>query len=235
MQIIKCADYNEVSDYIAKEFANQIKEKKDSVLGLATGSTPVGAYERLCAMHKNEGLDFSSVKCFNLDEYYPLSKEDKNSYYYFMQENLFSKVNVKAENLNIPSGEAKDPEAECRAYEEKIAKAGGIDLQLLGIGSNGHIGFNEPGDELFSETHLTPLTDETIEANARFFNSKEEVPTKALTMGIGSIMKAKRIIIAANGASKKNAVEMLMKGMITTSCPATILLAHPNVTLVWCD
>lgn len=233
MKVVKVNSYEEMSLYIAERIANLVNEKPCSILGLATGSTPVGAYEKLCEMYKNGKVDFSGVTTFNLDEYYPISPDDKNSYRYFMEENLFSKVNIKKENINIPKGDAADALCECKAYDEKLERSGGIDLQILGIGVNGHIGFNEPAEFLYSGTHLTELAKETISSNARFFESLAQVPTQALTMGIGSIMKAKSIIIAANIKDKKEAVEKVLGGNITTSCPATLLCAHRDVTLVY--
>lgn len=233
MKVVKVNSYEEMSAYIAERIACQIKEKPQSVLGLATGSTPVGAYEKLCEMYKENKVDFSCVTTFNLDEYYPINPDDKNSYRYFMEEKLFSKVNIKKENINIPSGNAPDAALECKLYDEKLEKSGGVDLQILGIGVNGHIGFNEPADTLCSGTHLTELAKETIASNSRFFKNELEVPTHAITMGIGSIMKAKSIIIAANIKDKKEAVEKVLGGNITTSCPATLLCAHRDVTLVY--
>jgi len=235
MKIIKVENYLEMSAYIADRFIEQINEKKNSVLGLATGSTPEGAYKILCDKFQNGEIDFSLVTTFNLDEYYPINPADKNSYRYFMEEKLFSKVNIKRENINIPLGNAVDAAKECELYEKKIQKAGGIDLQLLGIGVNGHIGFNEPAESLDGTTHMTQLTQQTIKSNARFFENEQDVPKYALTMGIGSIMKARSIIIAAGGNEKKKAISMLCDGKINTMCPATILCAHPDVTLVYYD
>jgi len=234
MRIILCENYDEMSVKAAKIVASQLILKPDSTLGLATGSTPVGMYNELAKMNKAGEIDFSLVTSFNLDEYYPIKKTNDQSYDYFMKENLFSKVNIDLNNTNIPNGEAEDPDAECKAYDEKIKKNGGIDLQVLGIGQNGHIGFNEPDDCLIEGTHLTGLTDNTIEANSRFFASKEDVPTKALTMGIGTIMQAKTIIILASGKSKADIVAKLIKGDITTSNPASMLKVHQNVILL-CD
>lgn len=234
MKIIQCSDYNELSLYVAQQFAQTIKSKPDCVLGFATGSTPIGAYKKLREMYDKGEIDFSKVTSFNLDEYYPIPPTDKNSYHYFMKENLFSHINLPEANINIPDGITTNPDDECKKYDERIERAGGIDLQLLGIGVNGHIGFNEPSASLESMTHKTSLTEQTVKSNARFFNSPEEVPRFALTMGIGSIMKAKRIILAASGENKMKAVEMLESGKINTMWPATVLNAHPNVTLVWC-
>lgn len=234
MRVIVCENYDEMSVKAAKIVASQLILKPDCTLGLATGSTPVGMYNELAKMNKAGEIDFSLVTSFNLDEYYPIKKSNDQSYDYFMKENLFSKVNIDLNNTNIPNGETEDPDAECKAYDEKIKKNGGIDLQVLGIGQNGHIGFNEPDDCLIAGTHLTGLTDNTIEANSRFFASKEDVPTKALTMGIGTIMQAKTIIILASGKSKADIVAKLIKGDITTSNPASMLKVHQNVILL-CD
>ncbi|NCU32813.1 MAG: glucosamine-6-phosphate deaminase [Candidatus Moranbacteria bacterium] len=232
MQIIKCRDYDEVSFAAAKIVAHQIAENPKSVLGLPTGSTPLGMYRQLIKMYENKELDFSEVTTFNLDEYYPMKKDNDQSYYNFMHKNFFDSINIKAQNIYILNGEATDSSAECKSYEQKLQKAGGVDLQVLGIGQNGHIGFNEPDGALNSETHLTELTQNTIEANSRFFEKSEDVPTKSLTMGIGTILKAKRIIILAIGKEKAQATLELLSGKITTSNPATMLSVHSDVTLI---
>lgn len=228
MKIIECTDYNEMSKVAAGFIAAQVTLKPNCVLGLATGSTPIGMYEAVAEM----GLDFSKVTTFNLDEYYPIEQKNSQSYHYFMTENFYSKVNLKKENIFIPCGEAKDADAECKAYEEKIEAHGGIDLQVLGIGQNGHIGFNEPDSTLFAYTHVTGLTQNTIEANSRFFDSIDEVPTKALTMGVATILKSKRIILLASGANKADAVRALTSGIIDPMCPASLLAAHNDVTII---
>lgn len=234
MRVILCNDYEEMSATGAKLIADQVKSNPKSILGLATGSTPVGVYKKLVEMFENGEIDFKDVKTFNLDEYYPIAQNDPQSYYYFMQDNLFGKINVSAENINIPNGEASDPVEECKQYDEKLAASGGVDLQLLGIGINGHIGFNEPEENLHASTHCTDLTESTIQANSRFFESAELVPTKALTMGIGSILSAKKILIMANGKNKHEAVSALLDDKITTSVPATMLKVHKDVVLI-CD
>jgi len=234
MKVIVCDNYEEISKKAAKIFAAQIKVKPDSVLGLATGSTPVGMYNELAEMYRKGEIDFSEIRTFNLDEYYPIKRSNEQSYYYFMNENLFSKVNIDLKNTHIPNGEANNPEEECEVYEEELERSGGVDLQVLGIGQNGHIGFNEPGTKLNTKTHLTALTDNTIEANSRFFDSKDEVPTAALTMGIATILKSRKIVLLASGASKHKAVSALLNNDINTEVPATMLKLHPDVTLI-CD
>lgn len=230
MQVILCKNYDEISKKAAEIVAEQIEKKPNSVLGLATGSSPVGMYRELAAMN----LDFSKVTVFNLDEYYPISKDNAQSYHYFMNRHLYSKVNLKAENIHIPSGEAKDAEKECQRYDDMIAQSGGIDLQILGIGKNGHIGFNEPSESLDCKTHLTSLTQSTIEANSRFFASEADVPKKAITMGVGAILKAKKIVLIASGADKAHAVGELLKNEVSTSVPASVLNVHRDAVLL-CD
>ena len=234
MKVIVCDNYEKMSYEAARIFAAQLIIKPKSVLGLATGSTPIGLYDCLAKMYKDGEIDFSQVTTFNLDEYYPISHDNDQSYHYFMNENLFSKVNVPADKIHIPDGSTDDPEKECKSYEEKIDAHNGIDIQILGIGQNGHIGFNEPAPVLNPETHVTDLTQNTIEANSRFFDSIDLVPTKALTMGIGSIMKAKKILLLASGSGKKEIVKKLLSGGIETNIPASMLKAHPDVTLI-CD
>lgn len=234
MKIILCENYDEMSAKAAEIFAEQIKSKPDSILGLATGSTPIGMYNILAEMNQKGDLDFSSIKSFNLDEYYKIAPEDDQSYHYFMNENLFSKINIKPENINILDGLTDNPVEECANYDKRIKESGGIDLQILGIGQNGHIAFNEPDESLHVGTHLTDLTESTINANSRFFESIEDVPTQALTMGIGSILSAKKIVILANGESKRDAVSELFNDEIKTSNPASLLKLHPDVVLI-CD
>ena len=234
MRVILCDNYEEVSKAATKLVESQINLKPDCVLGLATGSTPVGMYKMLIEKCKDGELDFSKVATFNLDEYYPISRDNNQSYYYFMNENLFNEINIKKENIHIPNGEAKDVEAECEEYEKMIEEAGGIDLQILGIGQNGHIGFNEPDENLNSKTHVTGLTESTIKANSRFFDSIEDVPTKALTMGIATILKSRKIILMACGVEKSDAVAELLTDDIKTDNPATMLKVHPDVVLI-CD
>lgn len=234
MRIIVCKDYEKMSDEAAKIVAAQLTLKPDSILGLATGTTPIGMYKRLIDMNKAGEIDFSNVKSFNLDEYYPIKADNNQSYRYFMNENLFNHVNIDMKNTRVPNGEAADPVEEGKNYDEAIDAAGGIDLQILGIGRNGHIGFNEPDENLITGTHRTMLTQDTIEANSRLFNSIDEVPTQAITMGMVSILKSKMIVLLANGKNKHEAVKKLLDDTITTSNPATFLKTHPNVVII-CD
>ncbi len=234
MRIILCENYEEMSAKAANIFAAQLTLKPDSVLGLATGSTPVGMYKKLIEKNKAGEIDFSNVRTFNLDEYYPIKRDNSQSYFTFMNENLFSHINIDIKNTHVPNGETDNPEEECKNYEKMLNEVGGVDLQVLGIGQNGHIAFNEPDDALFSYTHITDLTKNTIEANSRFFESEKDVPTQAITMGMASIMSAKKIILLANGANKKDAVKELLNDKITTSVPATLLKLHPDVVLI-CD
>ena len=234
MRLIICENYDEISLRAAALVAERINTKPDCVLGLATGSTPEGMYKILIDMYKNGEVDFSSVKTFNLDEYYPIEKSNSQSYDYFMRAKLFSHINIDEKNTNIPDGQADDADKECDSYEEKIASSGGIDLQILGIGQNGHIGFNEPGEYLHSKTHVTGLTESTISANSRFFDSADEVPKNALTMGIATILSAKKIILLASGKSKHDAISKLLSGKITTDCPASMLNIHNDLVII-CD
>lgn len=234
MKRIVCNSYEEMSARAAELVADVMKHKADCVLGLATGSTPVGMYQQLIEKNHAGEIDFSRVTTVNLDEYYPISPDHDQSYRYFMNANLFDHVNIDKANTYVPDGTATHPEAACIAYEETIARVGVPDIQVLGIGQNGHIGFNEPAEALEVDTHVTDLTQSTITANARFFASVEDVPTRALTMGIGTILRAKKIIILANGASKRAAVTKMLEGKLDTSCPASMLNLHPDVTLI-CD
>ncbi len=231
MKIVIVKDYSEMSIKGAELIAETVKNKPNAVLGLATGSTPEGLYNELIRMNKEEGLDFSKITTVNLDEYYGLSGDHPQSYRYFMNDKLFNHINIDKNNTYVPNGSAEDIQAECKNYDENIQNLGGIDLQLLGIGGNGHIAFNEPEEELNFGTHLTDLTSSTIEANSRFFDSIDEVPKKAVTMGIGSIMKAKKIVLLASGKGKAEAIKELISGKITTDSPATILQVHHDVTL----
>lgn len=210
----------------------QVLQKPDSVLGLATGSTPLKPYGQMIDLYKKGVVDFSKVTTFNLDEYVNLDVKDKNSYHTFMHENLFDHINIPEESINFLNGNAQDLEKECEDYELKIKKAGGIDIQLLGIGSNGHIAFNEPSDCFQRWSHVVKLKESTVSDNSRFFKSIEEVPTQAVTMGIGSIMQAKKILIIAIGKNKAKAIKQLIGGNVTPQCPASVLQFHTDVTLM---
>ncbi len=232
MQIYIEENYEKMSKQAAYLLASQIRLKSQSVIGLATGGTPVGMYKELVRMHKEEGLDFSQITSFNLDEYCPISRDNPQSYYYYMMDNLFNHVNIKPDKINIPNGNAEDIEAECKSYEKKIMDAGGIDFQVLGIGNNGHIGFNEPDDKFEAFTHLVHLDEGTIQANSRFFNSIDEVPRRAISMGIKTIMLAKKIMLLANGKNKAPIIKETIFGEITPKVPASVLQLHPDVTFI---
>ena len=232
MRIIRTKDYDDMSRKAANIIASQIVLKPDCVLGLATGSTPIGTYKNLVAAYENGDLDFSLVKTANLDEYRGLEKTNDQSYDYFMKDNLFNHININFDNLNIPNGEKPDAEEECKRYEAVVKALGGQDLQLLGMGHNGHIGFNEPADEFPKETHCVDLQESTIQANKRFFEKVEDVPTQAYTMGIGTIMQAKKILVIASGVDKAEIVKKAFFGPITPQVPASILQLHPDVTVV---
>lgn len=232
MNIVVVKNYNEMSCQAAQLIADQIISKKNSALGLATGSTPIGMYKELIRKFQKGGLDFSQVVTFNLDEYYGLSFEHPQSYGFFMWNILFRHINIKKENVHLLNGVTENIDKECKQYEDLIKKSGGIDLQILGIGDNGHIGFNEPDISLNTRTHLVNLTAKTIRANSRFFNNAQEVPKQAITMGIGTIMRAKKIILLANGKRKAKAIERTINGPITTKVPATVLQLHNEVTII---
>lgn len=232
MEVIIAGNYEEMSKKAALLIAGQVMGRPDSVLGFATGSTPVGTYRQLVAFFDEGLLDFRRVRSFNLDEYYGIAGDNPCSYRRFMQENLFDTINIPLENTQVPDGIAPDIGAECRQYEEKIRRAGGIDLQLLGIGSNGHIGFNEPGDCFSARTGLVDLDPSTIRANARFFTNEDQVPRQAISMGIGSIMAARSILMLANGTAKAQAVQGMVEGPITPALPASALQLHPRVTVI---
>ena len=232
MRIIKAKDYADMSRKAANIIAAQVILKPDCVLGLATGSTPIGTYKELIKGYENGDLDFSLVKTANLDEYRGLEKSNDQSYDYFMKANLFNHININFDNLNIPNGENPDADAECKRYEEVVKALGGQDLQLLGMGHNGHIGFNEPADEFVKETHCVDLQESTIQANKRFFEKVEDVPTQAYTMGINTIMQAKMILVIVSGADKAEIVKKAFFGPVTPQVPASILQMHPNVIVV---
>ena len=232
MRIYKGKDYADMSRKAANIISAQVIMKPDCVLGLATGSTPIGLYQQLVAWYEKGDLDFSEVRTVNLDEYKGLSRENDQSYYYFMHHNLFDHVNLPDENSHLPNGMEPDSDKECRRYSELIRSMGGVDLQLLGIGHNGHIGFNEPGDAFDNDVHCVDLTQSTIEANKRFFASADDVPKQAYTMGIKTIMQAKKILIVASGEDKADIVRDAFFGPITPKVPASVLQLHNDVTLV---
>lgn len=234
MKIKVFENYEKMSEEAAKIVASQVILKPDSVIGLATGSTPLGMYGRLAQLCESGYVDFSEAKTFNLDEYYPIDPKNDQSYRYFMNKNLFDKINIKKENTHVPDGQTDDPAAFGKEYDKAICLAGGVDLQVLGIGRNGHIGFNEPGDVLYAGTHMTDLTADTIDANSRFFESADLVPKKAITMGMGTILKAKMILMLISGKNKHSALSQLLDDSIVTSNPATLIKTHENV-VVLCD
>jgi len=232
MQIYVKDDYEAISKKAAQIIAAQMILKDRSVLGLATGSTPEGMYGELVKIYKEGEIDFSEITCFNLDEYYQLEPDNDQSYAYYMNKNLFSKVNINMENVHIPNGMAEDLEKACQRYDDQIVAAGNIDIQLLGIGNNGHIGFNEPDIRFEAGTHLVKLDEDTIEANARFFNSTEDVPKEAISMGIRNIMHAKKILLIANGEKKAKILAEMLFGDVTPNLPASILQLHNDVTII---
>ena len=232
MEIIITPDYEQMSKISAQIIAREIKRKHDLVLGLATGDTPVGTYKELARMHKEEGLDFSKVTTFNLDEYVGLAPLHKNSYNFFMWENLFRDININSENVYVPQGNTDDPEQFSQWYEEQIKKVGGIDLQVLGIGRDGHIGFNEPGSTFASRTRVKALYKQTIEDNARFFEKLEDVPRFAITMGTGTILDAKKILLIANGQEKADVCAQFIEGPVSSQITASALQLHSYVTVV---
>ena len=224
-------DYAGMSQKAAEIFAAAVNANPKGAFGFATGATPVGMYSALIEMQKNGLVDLSKLTAFNLDEYYPIKPEDPQSYRYYMRQNLFDAVGLPASQAHMPNGEAPDPLAECAAYEEKLAAAE-IDMQILGIGTNGHIGFNEPADGLIATTSYVPLAEETIQINARFFDSPDDVPRHALTMGMHSIMMSWRILLLASGEGKAEILRDALYGPITTKCPASLLQLHRDVTVI---
>ena len=227
---IVCDTYDELCLTAADVFTEQLKKKPDSVLGLATGETALGLYDELISRYNAGKVDFSKAQSFNLDEYYPIDPEHRQSYVYYMKENFFDKVNLA--KYQLPDGMATDPDAEGIRFDEEIDKAGGIDLIVLGIGHNGHIGFNEPAPSYYFGTHLEDLAESSITANSRFFEADEVQPTKALTMGMGTIFKAKKIIQLVSGAGKAEIVKRVSDGMIHTDIPTSLLHLHPDMTMI---
>lgn len=231
MKLITTSNYEELSQKAAEEIISRIKGNPTLNLGLATGSTPTGLYQELIRDHKQNQTTYKEINTFNLDEYIGIPKKDRNSYHYFMCEHLFEHIDIPLEQTHIPDGTAKDLDEECRRYEQFIAEHGGIDLQILGIGQNGHIGFNEPGTPFDSRTHIIDLAESTRKANSRFFESLEDVPKQAITMGIASIMESKEVFLLVSSASKAKALARLINGDVSEQFPASVLQNHPNVTI----
>lgn len=232
MKIIKATDYQQMSRMAANLISAQVIMKPNCVLGLATGSTPIGTYEQLIRWYEKGDLDFSEVTSINLDEYKGLSPKNDQSYRYFMNEHLFNHINIRPWYTYVPNGLEEDSQKACEDYNQIIAQSGGIDLQLLGLGHNGHIGFNEPGTSFEKETHCVDLTESTIEANKRFFASMDDVPKQAYTMGIKTIMQAKKVVVVVSGADKAEIVKKAFFGPVTPQCPASVLQLHNDVVLV---
>jgi glucosamine-6-phosphate deaminase len=231
MEVIVSKTYEAMCKEAAEVVATLLNRKPDAVLGLATGSTPLGLYKELARMHKEQGLDFSQVTTFNLDEYVGLQATHDQSYHYFMNENFFKNVNIPARNIHIPSGTTNNYESFCAWYEQRINDCGGIDVQILGIGSDGHIAFNEPGSSLGSRTRIKTLAKQTIEDNARFFARVDDVPIYAITMGVGTILEARKLLLLANGAKKAEAVRDAVEGSVSSMCTASALQLHPDATV----
>lgn len=233
MKLFVEKNYDDLSQRASKILIEEIEKNKDIVLGLATGSTPIGTYKKLIKAHIENGLDFSNAKSFNLDEYIGLKGNHPSSYRYFMDNEFFNHINIAKSNTYVPDGTAENLDVYCKEYDRLIEENGGIDIQILGIGSNGHIAFNEPAEELSIGTSIVRLNESTINDNSRFFDSIEEVPTTAISMGIGSILKAKRIILLASGKNKANIISKLLNNVtITTQIPASLLKLHPDVTII---
>lgn len=234
MRTIICENYDQMSKTAADLIRGTIQRKPDCVLGLATGSTPVGMYRELVRMHREEGLSFARVTTYNLDEYYPIRKDNDQSYDYFMHQNLWDHVDLAPDAVHVPNGETDDPAGEGKRYDRMLQDIGGVDIQVLGIGENGHIGFNEPDDALIAGTHMTALTESTIHANARFFASEKEVPTHAITMGMASILSARTILLLISGEKKRDAYRAMTDDLVTPHIPATFLKLHRDV-IILCD
>ncbi|OIJ22391.1 glucosamine-6-phosphate deaminase [Anaerobacillus alkalidiazotrophicus] len=232
MKLIKVKNYEDMSEKVAEMIIEKIRKTSKLNLGLATGGTPKGTYKKLVEAYEKKMISFQQVTTFNLDEYVGLAPNDPNSYHYYMNKSLFDHVDIQPSNTNIPNGVARDLMEECVQYDYLIKKSGGIDLQILGIGQNGHIGFNEPGTSFDSGTHIVKLDDSTINANARYFNRLQDVPTHAITMGIQSILQSKEIILMVSGEEKSNALQRLLNGEVTEEFPASALKNHPNVYII---
>ena len=231
MEVVVCKSYEELSRRAALAVADVLNTKPNAVLGMATGSSPLGLYQELVRMHKKESLDFSQVTTFNLDEYVGLPVTHDQSFHYFMHENFFKKVNIPKSNIHIPSGTTSNYRAFCQWYEERINECGGIDVQILGIGSDGHIAFNEPTSSLASRTRLKTLAQQTIDDNARFFDKAEDVPIYAITMGVGTILEARKLVLVANGENKADAVAKAVEGPVASMVTASALQLHPDVSI----
>ncbi|MDY0405078.1 glucosamine-6-phosphate deaminase [Virgibacillus sp. 179-BFC.A HS] len=232
MEIIKVKDYDALSDKAGELIAAKLKELKKPVLGLATGSTPEGLYQRLIEKYKRGEITFKHASSYNLDEYVGMKKDDPNSYRYYMNEKLFKHVDIPLDQTHVPAGDATNPEEACKKYEQAIQAAGGIDIQILGMGLNGHIGFNEPNTPFTAETHVVDLDESTRKANARFFASLDDVPTQAMTMGIATIMRSKEILLLVSGDSKAETLAKVIQGNVTEAVPASVLQNHPHVTII---
>jgi len=234
MEIVICPTYEELSKAAACVVADVVRNKPGAILGGATGSSPIGLYKELIRMHTEEGLDFSQITTFNLDEYVGLSADHPQSYHYFMFDNLFNHINVPPENIHVPSGTEDDYETYCAKYEKQIKEAGGIDIQILGLGSDGHIAFNEPGSSLASRTRKVTLARQTIDDNARFFDKREDVPVHAISMGVGTILEARKLLMVVNGENKADALAAAVEGPVTCMCTASALQLHPDA-IVFAD
>lgn len=232
MQIIIASDYQDMSRKAADVIAAQVHSKPDTILGLATGSTPIGLYAELVKDYEAGSLSFAQVESFNLDEYRGLEGTHDQSYRYFMNTNLFDHVDIDKAKTHVPDGSNPDSDAACASYEQSIREAGGVDLQLLGLGHNGHVGFNEPADHFPVDTHIVDLTESTIQANSRLFDSIDDVPRQAYTMGIGTIMKAASVLVVANGTDKAQIVADAFTGPVVPQVPASVLQLHPRVTVI---
>lgn len=232
MRVIVVENYEEMSKKAALMIASQLYLNPKSVLGLATGSTPVGMYEELIRLYESGEIDFSQAMSFNLDEYYGISKDKKQSYHSFMKETFFDHINIPEDKRFIPDGLAEDVETECRNYDKSIIEMGGIDIQVLGIGVNGHIGFNEPNINFEAKTHLVNLDEQTIKDNARFFDSIDQVPRQAISMGMKTIMQSKKIVLLASGKNKADAIQKTIEGKITSDLPASLLQIHKDVVII---
>lgn len=235
MNILTFDSQEKLNEAGAGLLASIVQKKPDAVLGLATGGTPVGIYEQLVKKYRDGLVSFKRATSFNLDEYVGIAPTHEQSYRYYMQQHLFNHIDIIPERTNVPNGNATDLQGECLHYDEAISEAGQLDIQLLGLGHNGHIGFNEPGEELSSGTHVVELAEKTRQANARYFASEEEVPRQAITMGMGSILKAKMILLVVKGEDKADIVKRALQGPITTDCPASLLQTHPKLVVLLDD